>query len=85
MIDYRWRVTFQTLLKSGSGGLQDFGGQMTQKLRSSGATHRLQPFQPSSELVAKVDQLNQPKTFRLHLVALFLCGLHEVYCHTKER
>jgi len=30
---------------------------------SANTTHRLQPFQPSSELVEKVDQLNQPKGF----------------------
>jgi len=30
--------------------------------KSADATHRFQPFQPSSELVEKVDQPNQPKT-----------------------
>jgi len=30
--------------------------------KSLDATHRFQPFQPSSELVEKVDQPNQPKT-----------------------
>jgi len=29
---------------------------------SADATHRFQPFQPSSGLVEKVDQPNQPKT-----------------------
>jgi len=29
---------------------------------SADATHRFQPFQPSSELVEKVDQPNQPET-----------------------
>jgi len=29
---------------------------------SADAAHRFQPFQPSSELVEKVDQPNQPKT-----------------------
>ena len=29
---------------------------------SAYATHRFQPFQPSSELVGNVDQPNQPKT-----------------------
>jgi len=29
---------------------------------SADATHRFQPFQPSSELVDRVDQPNQPKT-----------------------
>ena len=29
--------------------------------KSADATHRFQPFQPSSELVEKVDQPNQPK------------------------
>jgi len=29
---------------------------------SADATHRFQPFQPTSELVEKVDQPNQPKT-----------------------
>ena len=28
---------------------------------SADTTHRFQPFQPSSELVKKVDQPNQPK------------------------
>ena len=30
---------------------------------SADATHRFQPFQPGSELVKKVDQPNQSKTF----------------------